>query len=56
MPNLFNIDFLEFLELLSKHQVDYILVGGYAVILHGYGRSRGTWIYGLIKPQRTIIN
>jgi len=30
MPNLFNVDFLEFLELLSKHKVDYILVGGYA--------------------------
>jgi hypothetical protein len=41
MPNLFNVDFLEFLELLSKHNVDYILVGGYAVILHGYGRSTG---------------
>lgn len=41
MPNLFNVDFLEFLELLSKHKVDYILVGGYAVILHGYGRSTG---------------
>ncbi|MFN3753094.1 DUF6036 family nucleotidyltransferase [Flavobacterium sp.] len=41
MPNLFNIDFLEFLELLDKYSVDYLLVGGYAVILHGYGRSTG---------------
>lgn len=41
MPNLFNIDFLDFLELLDKHKVDYLLVGGYAVILHGYGRSTG---------------
>ena len=41
MPNLFNIDFLDFLELLDKHNVDYLLVGGYAVILHGYGRSTG---------------
>ncbi len=41
MPNLFNVDFLEFLELLSKHNVDYLLVGGYGVILHGYGRSTG---------------
>lgn len=41
MPNLFNIDFLEFLQLLDKHEVDYLLVGGYAVILHGYGRSTG---------------
>ena len=41
MINLFNIDFLEFLELLDKYNVDYLLVGGYAVILHGYGRSTG---------------
>mgnify|MGYP000694602103 CR=1 FL=1 len=41
MPNLFNIDFLEFLQLLDKHDVDYLLVGGYAVILNGYVRSTG---------------
>jgi hypothetical protein len=41
MPNLFNADFLEFLKLLHHHKVEFILVGGYAVILHGYGRSTG---------------
>jgi hypothetical protein len=41
MPNLFNYDFLEFLELLEKHNTEYLLVGGYAVILHGYVRSTG---------------
>lgn len=41
MLNLFNNDFLDFLELLDKYKVDYLLVGGYAVILHGYGRSTG---------------
>jgi hypothetical protein len=41
MPNLFNFDFLEFLELLEKHEVDFLLVGGYAVIIHGYTRSTG---------------
>lgn len=41
MHNLFNIDFLDFLKLLDKHKVDYLLVGGYAVILHGYARSTG---------------
>jgi len=41
MPNLFNLDFLDFLELLDKYKVSYLLVGGYAVILHGYGRSTG---------------
>lgn len=41
MPNLFNPDFLDFLELLDKNKVEYLLVGGYAVILHGYIRSTG---------------
>lgn len=38
MSNLFNPDFLDFLQSLNKCEVDYILVGGYAVILHGYDR------------------
>ncbi len=41
MPNIFNPDFKDFLKILSKNRVDYILVGGYAVILHGYIRSTG---------------
>jgi hypothetical protein len=41
MQNVFNIDFLEFLELLDNHEVEYLLVGGYAVILHGYARITG---------------
>ena len=41
MQNVFNIDFQEFLELLDNHEVEYLLVGGYAVILHGYARSTG---------------
>ena len=39
--NIFNVDFLDFLELLEKHKVEFLLVGGYAVILHGYIRSTG---------------
>jgi len=41
MPNLFNNDFLDFLELLYKNKVAFLLVGGYAVILHGYASSTG---------------
>ena len=41
MPHLFNYDFLEFLQLLDKYEVKYLLVGGYAVILNGYVRSTG---------------
>lgn len=38
MANLFNPDFRNFLQALNLGKVDYILVGGYAVILHGYER------------------
>lgn len=39
MADLFNPDFVDFLEACSKNEVEYLLVGGYAVILHGYIRS-----------------
>jgi hypothetical protein len=32
-------DFKEFLKLLNAHHVEYLLVGGYAVGLHGYPRA-----------------
>lgn len=34
-------DFVDFLEALNQSRVDYILVGGYAVVLHGYSRTTG---------------
>jgi hypothetical protein len=39
MADLFNQDFQDFIEALNRAEVEYILVGGYAVILHGYIRS-----------------
>lgn len=33
-----NQDFKEFIELLNKHDVRYLFIGGYAVALHGYPR------------------
>ena len=47
MANLFNQDFQDFIQSLNINKVEYILVGGYAVILHGYIRSTGdmdVWI------------
>jgi hypothetical protein len=41
MGNLFNQDFNDFIQLLRKHDVAYILVGGYSVVLHGYPRTTG---------------
>jgi hypothetical protein len=35
LPN----DFQEFLKLLNAHQVEYLLIGGYAVGYHGYPRA-----------------
>ena len=32
-------DFKDFLKLLSSKQVEYLLVGGYAVGYHGYSRA-----------------
>lgn len=41
MGNIFNQDFRDFLQALNNNGVDYLLVGGYAVILHGYSRTTG---------------
>ena len=35
---IFNQDFREFIESLNKHNVRYLLIGGYAVALHGHPR------------------
>src|SRR5688500_19528222 len=32
-------DFRDFLRLLNSHQVEYLLVGGYAVCYHGFYRT-----------------
>jgi acyl carrier protein phosphodiesterase len=41
MGDYFNDDFRDFIKALNNHQVEYILVGGMAVILHGYVRTTG---------------
>lgn len=41
MGNIFNEDFRDFIAQLNKNDVEYILVGGYSVILHGYSRTTG---------------
>lgn len=32
-------DFKEFLKLLNSNGVEYLLIGGYAVAIHGYVRA-----------------
>lgn len=45
-------DFKDFLRLLNSHQVEYLLIGGYAVGYHGYPRATGDMdIWVAIHPQ-----
>jgi len=45
-------DFKEFLQLLNDHQVDYLLIGGYAVGYYGYPRATGDMdIWVAIHPD-----
>ena len=45
-------DFKDFLQLLNEHEVAYLLVGGYAVALHGYVRYTGDMdIWVLTSPE-----
>ncbi len=48
---MFSKDFKEFTELLNKHGVEYLVVGGYAVGVHGHPRYTGD-IDFWIKPLR----
>lgn len=43
-------DFKEFIELLNKHKVEYLVVGGYAVAMYGYPRYTGD-IDFWVKPD-----
>jgi hypothetical protein len=40
-PMILNRHFREFIGLLEKHKVEYLIVGGYAVGLHGFPRYTG---------------
>ncbi len=45
-------DFKEFLQSLSAHQVEYLLIGGYAVAYHGYPRATADMdIWIALHPQ-----
>ncbi len=52
-------DFKEFLKLLNAHQVEYLLIGGYAVGYHGYPRATADmdiWVaMNRSNSQRIVI-
>jgi predicted nucleotidyltransferase len=52
-------DFKEFLQLLNAHEVEYLLVGAYAVNFHGYVRSTGDidiWVRRNAKNSIRIVD
>ena len=51
MAGLFNNDFIEYIELLNKYQVEYFLLGGIAVNVYGYRRSTGDMDI-FVKPTK----
>ncbi len=58
MANILNDDFTDFILALNKAEVDYILVGGYAVIFHGYNRTTGDldiWVNPSPENYRKLI-
>ncbi|MFZ1494682.1 MAG: hypothetical protein WAU60_14895 [Candidatus Competibacter denitrificans] len=51
-------DFKEFVELLNKNKVEYLIVGGYAVGMHGYPRYTGDldiWINATVENAQKMV-
>ncbi len=58
MGNIFNPDFCDFLQALNDAGVDYLLVGGYAVILHGRSRTTGDmdiWVKPTAENHKLLM-
>jgi hypothetical protein len=56
--NIFNDDFQDFIAALNNCSVDYILVGGYSVILHGYSRTTGDmdiWVRATAENYQLLV-
>ncbi|MCS7019731.1 MAG: DUF6036 family nucleotidyltransferase [Cytophagales bacterium] len=57
--NIFNPDFQDFIQSLNTSDVEYILVGGYSVILHGYSRTTGDmdiWVHATPENYRKLVH
>ena len=55
---MFSPDFREFIELLIKHKAEYLIVGGYAVGIHGHPRYTGDldiWLNPTAENARIIL-
>jgi hypothetical protein len=59
MSNIFRDDFRDFIKCPNLFKVEYLLVGGYAVILHGYSRTTGDmdiWVNRTEENYQRIQN
>jgi predicted nucleotidyltransferase len=52
---MFSPDFREFVALLNKHEVQYMIVGGYAVGIHGHPRYTGDLDIWLLPDSNNAI-
>ena len=51
-------DFKEFIALLNKHRVRYLVIGGYAVTVHGYPRytkDLDVWVHAVPKNAHRLL-
>ncbi|MEM8525841.1 MAG: nucleotidyltransferase [Bacteroidota bacterium] len=56
--NIFNQDFQDFLAAFDENGVEYVLIGGYSVILHGYRRTTGdldVWVNRTVENYQKIV-
>jgi hypothetical protein len=51
--NILDNDLMNFWKSLNQYDVKYIMVGGFAVNLHGFSRTTGELIFGLKMKLRT---
>ena len=56
MGSIFNDDFRDFITALNNNQVEYLLVGGYAVIIHGYRRTTGDLDIWINPTKENYLN
>ena len=55
---MFSQDFRDFVQLLIKNDVDYLIVGGYAVGIHGHPRYTGDldiWLNPSVENAKRIL-
>ena len=50
-------DFKDFLQILNSHEVEYLLIGGYAVGYYGYIRTTGDMdVWLVIYAMKALCN